>query len=46
MLAHTQIKNVTIINQSKLELGTGMTTQSLAHAQETIDLSAKKTTQI
>jgi len=46
MLTHTQIKNVAIINQSELKLGTGMTAQSLAHAQETIDLSAKTTTQI
>jgi len=46
MLTHTQIKNISIINQSELKLGSGMTAQSLAHTQETIDLSAKITTQI
>jgi len=46
MLTHTQIKNISIINQSELELGSGITAQRLAHAQETIDLSAKTTTQI
>jgi len=46
MLTHIQIKNIAIIDQSELKLGTGMTAQSLAHTQETIDVNAKTTTQI
>jgi len=46
MLTHTQINHVAIIDQSELKLSSGMTAQSLAHTQETIDLSAKTTTQI